>query len=182
MFLCYTDWKFSCTDWKTFKDSQSSVCFCLYMDTSWRIRSMNSKETFSRDAAHLINLHSYSCPSIWIFLNHVIKSWHICEELELNAKCSSFGGISSLWRFRMNAINNFYTFASFTKCEILVWNMWRIGINFSQCEICEMWNLQFNKDFTARKSNFVVGVQHRRRPACASAQSGQQLCCLVSGK
>ena len=28
-----------------------------YMDTSWRIWTMNSKETFSRDAAHIIDLH-----------------------------------------------------------------------------------------------------------------------------
>ena len=29
----------------------------MYMDASWRIWSIDSKETFSRDAAHIIGLH-----------------------------------------------------------------------------------------------------------------------------
>ena len=36
---------------------EPSVCFCIYMDTSWRIWSMDAKETFSRDAAHTIDLN-----------------------------------------------------------------------------------------------------------------------------
>ena len=31
---------------------KTSVCFCIYMDASWQIWSMNSKETFSRDVTH----------------------------------------------------------------------------------------------------------------------------------
>ena len=37
---------------------KSSVCFCIYIETSWRIWSMNSKETFSRNAADIIDLQS----------------------------------------------------------------------------------------------------------------------------
>ena len=82
-------------------------------------------------------------------LNHVIKSWHICEELKSNAKCSRFGMYLSMWRLRMHATYNFTTCANFTICEILGWDMWYqlIGTNFSQCEICEMWILRFNKAF-----------------------------------
>ena len=31
--------------------------FVYYMDASWQIWSINSKETFSHDEAHIINLH-----------------------------------------------------------------------------------------------------------------------------
>ena len=30
-------------------------CFCIYMETSWRNWSMNSKETFSRDTDHKLS-------------------------------------------------------------------------------------------------------------------------------
>ena len=58
-------------------------------------------------------------------------------------------------KYYMYATYNFTMCANFTKCEILVWKMWCIGTNFSravknwyqfsQCEICEMWNLRFNR-------------------------------------
>ena len=34
----------------------------------------------------------------------------------------------------------------------------------------------------AGKPKVVAFQQHRRRPACADAQSGQRLCCSISGK
>ena len=39
---------------KILKSTRTSVCF---MDASWLIWSMNSKETLSRDAAHIIDLY-----------------------------------------------------------------------------------------------------------------------------
>ena len=50
-------------------------------------------ERFSRDSAHL--KHSNSCPrssnsKTLEFPSTVIKLWYACEELESNAKCSSF--------------------------------------------------------------------------------------------
>ena len=50
-------------------------------------------ERFSRDSAHL--KHSNSCPrssnsKTFEFPSTFIKLWYTCEELELNAKCSSF--------------------------------------------------------------------------------------------
>ena len=36
-------------------------------------------------------------------------------------------------------------------CDVLVpicYALWRIGTDFSQCEICEMWNLRFNSALT----------------------------------
>ena len=50
---------------------------------------------FSRDSTHL--KHSNSCPRSsnskpLEFPSTFIKLWYACEELESNAKCSSFGG------------------------------------------------------------------------------------------
>ena len=52
-------------------------------------------ERFSRHSAHL--KHSNSCPrssnsKTLEFPSTFIKLWYACEELESNAKCSSFGG------------------------------------------------------------------------------------------
>ena len=52
-------------------------------------------ERFSRDSAHL--KHSNSClrssnSKTLEFPSTFIKLWYACEELESNAKCSSFGG------------------------------------------------------------------------------------------
>ena len=54
----------------------------------------NTVERFSRDSTHL--KHSNSCPrssnsKILEFPSTFIKFWYACEELESNAKCSSFG-------------------------------------------------------------------------------------------
>ena len=59
---------------------------------------MNFKETFSRDAAHIIDLHLNIIYDILIV--KLMKSTcnlseprqYACEELESNAKCSRFGG------------------------------------------------------------------------------------------
>ena len=63
-------------------------------------------------------------------------------------------------RLRMYAIYNFITCANFIKCEILLWNMWRIGTNFSRgvknwyqfftVWICEMWNLRFYRALSVK--------------------------------
>ena len=55
----------------------------------------NIVERFSRDSAHL--KHSNSCPrssnsKTLEFPSTFIKLWYACEELESNAKCSSFVG------------------------------------------------------------------------------------------
>ena len=52
-------------------------------------------ERLSRDSAHL--KHSNSCPRIsnsktLEFPSTIIKLWYACEELQSNAKCSSFVG------------------------------------------------------------------------------------------
>ena len=52
-------------------------------------------ERCSRDSAHLE--HSNSCPrssnsKALEFPSTFINLWYACEELELNAKCSRFGG------------------------------------------------------------------------------------------
>ena len=43
-------------------------------------------------------------------------------------------------------------------------------------ESVDYWNIFFNLGLVARKPVFGVCEQHRRRPACASAQSDQRLC------
>ena len=62
---------------------------------------MNSKETFSRDAAHIIGLQSYFRPRfstvkhmkfICNLINHVIKSLHICEEFGIECKMQQILG------------------------------------------------------------------------------------------
>ena len=70
-----------------------------------------------------------------------------CEELELNAKCSRFGGHLSIWGICMDAIWNLISYVFFTKCEMLVRNMWcfctiflRTVKNWNQ--IYEVWNLR----------------------------------------
>ena len=45
------------------------------------------------------------------------------------------GGILSMWGKRINAIWNLTLCVFLTKCEILVWNTWRIWYNFFTC--CE---------------------------------------------
>ena len=42
---------------KSAKNLNLSVRFCIYMDASWRIWSMHSKETIARDAAHINDLN-----------------------------------------------------------------------------------------------------------------------------
>ena len=86
-----------------------------------------------------------------LVLNRHRCQWQNCEELESNAKCSRFGGISSMWVIRMHAKWNLILCVFFLKCEILVRNMayWyqfftcyedlvliiHSGI-FTRCEIC----------------------------------------------
>ena len=69
------------------------------------------------------------------------------EELESNAKRSRFGGILSMWGICMYAIWNLTSCVFFTKYEILVWNMWRLGTNFSRAvrnwyQLFTVWTLR----------------------------------------
>ena len=79
--------------------------------------------------------------------------WQNCVELESNVKCSRFGGILSMWGIRMYAIWNLISCVFFTKCEILVRNMWRIGANFSRA--VRNW-YQFFTVWTVRSVKFAV--------------------------
>ena len=68
------------------------------MDAGWHISDMNSKETFSREAAHIIDLHLNIIYDILIAklkkstCNLSEPCQNACEELESNAKCSRLGG------------------------------------------------------------------------------------------
>ena len=100
--------------------------------------------------------------SLWplkslICLNHVINPDIYVNNWNRLQNAAGLGCFLSMWRLRMYATYIFTTCANFTKCEILVSKyvtfrivpiihaLWRIGTNSSQCEICEMWNLRFNK-------------------------------------
>ena len=69
----------------------------------------------------------------------------------------------SMWWLRMYATYNFTTCANFTKCEILVWNMLRIGTQFSRAmknwyQFFTVWNLR-NVQFAVQQSPIKGNVR-----------------------
>ena len=67
---------------------------------------------------------------------------------------ADLGCILLMWKLRMYATYNFTTCANYTKCEMLVWNMWRIGTSFSRAvknwyQFFTVWNLR-NVKFTVQ--------------------------------
>ena len=56
MFLCYTDLPALIDKSPKILNQKTSVC--ILKEASWRIWSMSSKESFSRDEEHTIDLHS----------------------------------------------------------------------------------------------------------------------------
>ena len=146
--------RISIQDWNTI------VCFCIYMDASWRIWSMDSKETFSRDAVHIIDLHliiqMFQLLNWWNLhitcknrATYKINGMHV-KNWNRMQNAADFGGILSICWIRMYATYNFTTCVFFTKCEILVWNTWCIGTNFLRAvrnwyQFFMVWNLRSGK-------------------------------------
>ena len=130
----------------------------------WRIWSMNSKETFSRDAAHIIDLQSYKCTPVPDFstVKHMKFICYLFEQRytiltymwRIGIKCK----MKQIWGYFID-VQMLHIISPRTQishnvkywyeiCDVLVpifHALWRIGTKFSQCEICEMWNLRFNK-------------------------------------
>ena len=69
-------------------------------------------------------------------------------------------------------------------CDVLVpifHALWRTGTNFSQCEICEMWNLRFNKAYM-RSSNTRGHAQLNKWTNSLDLGSYQKCCGKVTLK
>ena len=135
--------------------SSSQWELITYRERSGRVLDSRPRgRRFECDAAHIFDLQSYSCPRFFncktygisiTCLNHVIKSLHICEELESNAKCSRFGGVFywckacacmlHIISLRAQISQNVrYWYAIYDVLVPIFHALWRIGTNFSQCE------------------------------------------------
>ena len=128
-----TPWNGFLVTWPTFENSKTS----------------SALELLTVKHVHII-CYMLSFPSMFIRL------WCCtCEELESIKKGKKMGCILSMWRIRMNAIwiLKMYVFLThlwdigMKYSDILVPILharWRIGTNYSRCEIYEVWNLRFN--------------------------------------
>ena len=110
------------------------------------------------------HVRNYSNSKTLEFPSTFIKLWYACEEFESNAKCSSFGGILSMWWICMIATWNLttcvflshvrnidmksvtYWYQFFTRCEDLVPILH--GVKFTECEIYSSVRLLQNYDFS----------------------------------
>ena len=104
------------------------------------------------------HVRNYSNSKTLEFPSTFIKLWYACEELESNAKCSSFEGYFIDVRNMYDCYMKFdYVHISHTRekywyeiRDVLVpilHALWGIGTNASRREIYEEWNLRFNKAY-----------------------------------
>ena len=117
-----------------------SLVHCLSYSVFWVHKETLGTRLYAPSTFSKLGHNYHRCEEL--VLNRHRCQWQNCEEMELNAKCSRFrsgvGGILSMWGIHMNAIWNLTSCVFFTKCEILVYHMWRIGTKSSQCEIYEV--------------------------------------------